>query len=68
MITELSKNAETKGYIDQIQALKDALPAPRGTGAAARGLHGHLVVVALLPPGPPEGRVGADAPRAKGTT
>ena len=28
VITELSKNAETKGYIDQIQALKDALPAP----------------------------------------
>lgn len=28
VVTELSKNAETKGYIDQIQALKDALPAP----------------------------------------
>lgn len=28
VIAELSKNAETKGYIDQIQALKDALPAP----------------------------------------
>ena len=28
VITELSKNAQTKDYIDQIQALKDALPAP----------------------------------------
>ena len=28
VIADLSKNAQTKSYIDQIQALKDALPAP----------------------------------------
>lgn len=28
VVTELSKDAETKGFIDQIQALKDGLPAP----------------------------------------
>jgi TRAP-type C4-dicarboxylate transport system substrate-binding protein len=28
VVAELSKDAETKGFIDQIQALKDGLPAP----------------------------------------
>lgn len=37
VITELSKNAETKGYIDQIQALKDALPAPPAPAALPEG-------------------------------
>lgn len=37
VITELSKNAETKGYIDQIQALKDALPAPAAPAPLPEG-------------------------------
>lgn len=37
VITDLSKNAETKGYIDQIQALKDALPPPAAPPPLPKG-------------------------------
>ena len=37
MIADLSKDAETKGYIDQIQALKNALPAPAAPAPLPKG-------------------------------
>ena len=37
MIADLSKNAQTKSYIDQIQALKDALPAPPAPAPLPKG-------------------------------
>ena len=37
VISELSKNADTKSYIDQIQALKDGLPAPPAAAPLPKG-------------------------------
>lgn len=37
VVTELSKDAQTGGFIDQIQALKDGLPAPPAPAALPEG-------------------------------
>ena len=37
VIADLSKNAQTKSYIDQIQALKNALPAPPAPAPLPKG-------------------------------